>query len=101
MIVYVVVELAVAIFRILYMQRTIGLDVRHYLLSVIIPIVPLVISIIVVCVLVANSFTLGTNRLFITLPCGFAAGAISMWFTTLTNEERLFAKQLIKERRKK
>ena len=101
MIVYVVVELAVAIFRIPYMQRTIGLDVRHYLLSVIVPIVPLVISIIVVCLLVVNSFTLGTNRLFITLPCGFAAGAISMWFATLTSAERLFAKQLIKERRKK
>lgn len=101
MAIYIVVEFSVAAFRIPYMKRTIGLDVRHFLASVILPIVPLLVSTTVASLLLANLVEVNDKRFLITLPCGFIVGIITMWYATMTKEERLFAKQMFNNSIKK
>lgn len=101
MVIYIIAEFSVAAYRIPYMKRAIGLDVNHYLVSVVLPIIPLLLSLAATSLLVVNIVKYEDMRFLITLPCAFTVGAITMWFTTLTSEERQYAKEMFSHSSKK
>ena len=95
MVMYAATELMVSLFRIPFLHKTAGLNMREYLKSVVLPLIPIIVCEGSVCLL----FVLGLDcpyRFLLTLAVACSAGIASMYFFSLNNDERTFVTNFIK-----
>ena len=97
MILFVTIELVVAIARIPFLQVTAGLSIRTYLREVLLPLLP---QLAVACITSLALSALLHFRLhsLVTLPVSIAFSLVALWTFTLDRDERAFAKRLITSR---
>ena len=97
MMLFVTIELAVAIARIPFLQITAGLSIRTYLREVLLPLLP---QLAVACITSLALSALLHFRLhsLVTLPVSIAFSLVALWAFTLDRDERAFAKRLITSR---
>lgn len=94
---YVGIEAIVACFRIPYMKHSVGLSIGHYLKTVILPLIPLALSICIVSFTLESVLTFKYHFL-ISLPLAFCVGLVAFWYCTMNHEERNYTLQLIKSK---
>lgn len=95
---YIIIELIAAIIRLPYLKYTAGLSITTYIINVIIPLIPL---------LAVQAIT-GCLCSMLKLPYGFilsilfmlVTGSLAIWFFTLNDNERNYAKSLINSKRR-
>ena len=92
MCVYLIIELIVSVSRLFYMRRTMGLNVSEFVTSAICPLLPLCLVLFVVGYLCVK-FVEFPHRFIFTLVVSVLLGAIVFWHFTMSNGERLFAKE--------
>jgi len=97
MILFVTIELVVAIARIPFLQVTAGLSIRTYLREVLLPLLP---QLAVACITSLALSALLHFRLhcLITLPVSIAFSLMALWAFTLDADERAFATRYITSR---
>ena len=95
MILFVAVELGVAVLRIPFMVRTAGLRSGIYLRNVLLPLIPLCLSLCIVC-LIISAVSDWQLRFLLTLPISGLCGLAALWRFTMDESERQYATQLIK-----
>ena len=96
MVLYVLLEVAVALVRIPYMHYKAGLNVGAYCRRAIVPVVLQSAVIAAVCWLCVKGLHFHF-RFFITAACGVAAGLLSTWQFVLNDEERAFSKEALRK----
>lgn len=94
---YLASEILVSIMRLPYIKKTCGLSIRHFIKTVVVPILPLLF---VQCVFGAVSTTyLELNyRFMFTIPLSMALGIVAIWVFALSNKERAYAVRLLTQR---
>ncbi len=96
MILYVVVELTVALSRIPYMKYKAGLSIITYLKEVIFPTMLQASAVTSACWL-CTAFMIHPYRFWVTFSCSVAIGFVTGWGFVLNSLEREYSKNLIKE----
>lgn len=96
MILYVLVELTVALIRIPYMKYKAGLNIISYCKEVILPIMIHATIVASVCWLCITSIT-SPYRIIATITCGVIIGIISGWLFVLNSSERDYTQCVIKK----
>ena len=99
MIIYIVIELVVALYRIPFMKHLVNLDMRKYVNDVLLPLLPLGI--------VVTSASLLLSR-YVNMQYGFRVvvfigmilGVCAMWAFCLSKDERQYVVNFIKRRQK-
>ena len=91
MCVYLIIELIVSVSRLFYMRRTMGLNVSEFVTSTICPLLPLCLVLFVVGYLCVK-FVEFPHRFIFTMAVSVLLGVIVFWHFTMSNGERLFAK---------
>lgn len=94
MVFYVGIEGLVAAFRVPYMRHQAGLSMKHYLHNVILPLVPLVVTICLATFALTQIFHFKWSFLA-SLPIAFCVGILSLWTFTMNHEERDYTRHLI------
>lgn len=95
MILYLIIELLVALLRIPYIRKTAGINAAQYIRHVILRLLPTLIIITATGYICATNMTI-SNRFILTFAISVTAGFVSAWFFTLDKEERLFVRNTIK-----
>lgn len=95
MILFVAVELGVALMRIPFMVRTAGLHAGTYLRDVALPLIPLCLSLCVIC-LTISAVCSWHLRFLLSLPISGLCGLAAFWKFTMNDSERQYAMQLLK-----
>lgn len=98
MLLYVFVELAVAIGRIPFLHYTADLNVSQFMHSVIYPLIPLGLVVSVACLLMIGILPATPLRFLISIPVAIAIGILVFWRRTLTTEERSYVNNIIRSR---
>lgn len=96
---YLTIEVIVAAMRIPYLHRTAGLNMSHYMMNVIVPLIPLC----TVMVTVSSLCTWGSDfpfRFIMTFTLSVISGLACAWYFTLSEYEREFIISTIKKKRK-
>lgn len=91
MCIYLMVEFIVSVSRLLYMRRTVGLDVSEFVRKAICPLLPLCLVLSIVGYLCV-SFIEFPYRFIFTLVVSVLLGVMAFWHFTMNDGERLFAK---------
>ena len=97
MMLFVAIELLVAVARIPFLKFTAGLSIRAYLRDVLMPLLP---QLAVACItsLILSSMLHFRLHSLVTLPVSIAFSLVALWTFTLDRDERAFAKRLITSR---
>ncbi len=93
---YLIIEIGVALVRIIYTKIRVGLNAIFYIRSVILPQVPICLSILVVGLAIREYFDI-PFRFILTYIISASIGIISTWFFAMNKEEQAYAIQLIKK----
>ena len=96
MIIYVVLELSVALIRIPYMKYKVGLRILDYCKEVIIPIMIQASVVIGVCLLCITYIT-PPYHFFVTITCAVLAGLVTGWVFVLNSMEKAYTYNVIKK----
>jgi O-antigen/teichoic acid export membrane protein len=94
MIVYLSTEIAVALVRIPFLRHAAGMSMRHYVGEVVMPLLPLVLSISAtawLCTLL-HGFVL---RFAVTFVLSMTVGGVAAWIFTLNRQERAYVGKLL------
>ncbi len=95
MYIYIAIEGIVAYSRLVYLQKSIGYNIREYIDKVLLKLLPLFIILIVLSVIQEYIWD-STLRFLITIPIIVCFGGIVAWYITLTSNERKFLIQFIR-----
>ena len=97
MLLFVAIELLVAVARIPFLKLTAGLSIRAYLRDVLLPLLP---QLAVACItsLILSSMLHFRLHSLVTLPVSIAFSMVALWTFTLDRDEREFATRLITSR---
>ena len=94
---YICIEALVAIMRLPYLHKTAGLDVQHFICSVLLRLLPLIIILIILSYLQQYIWD-SEYRFFLTIPAIVLIGGITAWFSTFTSQERNTVIHFIKKK---
>ncbi|MCR5130483.1 MAG: hypothetical protein K6C10_03350 [Prevotella sp.] len=100
MILWVIVELSVALIRIPYLHHKAGLDMLSYCKQVILPIIALTCAIVLTCWLCLH-MQASLLRVLLTLTCSFIVGTLVGWLFVFNSHEKAFITKMIKELKKR
>lgn len=95
---YLAVELFVALLRIPYLRHKAGLSVLAYLKTVIVPLVPVCITLAAIGMLCKSWFDMPFGFI-LTAAITAGSGLVAAWFWALTSEEKAFVVHLINRKR--
>lgn len=95
-----VTETLMALFRLPYLKRTAGLDIAHYLRHYVLPLIPLIATLIIVSWGCTQLFHFKL-RFLLTITVSVLCGGIVALFFTLSKKERAYIVSLIKSKVKK
>lgn len=98
--IFIGIELFVAALRLPYMRATAGLNVRHYIAHVIVPLIPLGAVMCAVGGLCMNLSDMPFRFVF-SFAASITAGAATAWFLTLSRPEREYVLHLFKSKFRK
>ena len=87
MFLYIVVEFSVAMTRLFYMKKVIGLSIKQFSKNVFLRLLPLCSASFIVPLIIRFSFN-GEYRFIFNLAISFLLGLLVMWHITLTKGER-------------
>ena len=96
MVLYVILEVVVALVRIPYMHHKAGLDIGAYFRKAILPVILHSAAVAIVCWLCVKGLHFDF-RFFVTAACGVAAGLLAAWQFVLNSEERSFTKNALRK----
>ena len=96
MIIYIVIELVVALYRIPFMNRLVGLDMRQYVKHVLLPLIPMSVVVVAVSLLASRSVVNVPYGFFITILMGMSVGVLAMWKGCLSKAERDYVVKFVK-----
>lgn len=97
MCVYLMSEILVSCARVPYIKHTCGLKIPHFVKTVILPLLPLLLAELFVSALCVEFIDIQL-RFLITVPLAIASGLIVVWFVTLTTSERLYFVNIINKK---
>ncbi len=84
---YIAIEAIVAVIRVPYLKKKLGLDVTHYFRHVILRLLPLIATLVILSYL-NRQFCDSSYRFLVSVPLTMFLGGIVAWYTTLTLSER-------------
>ena len=84
---YIGIELIMALVRLPYMHKTIGIDVAHFIRYVFLRIIPLILLMLAVSNLLKYCIDMNL-RFIVTIPVSVIIGVLYSWFCVLNREER-------------
>lgn len=93
---FLFIELGVAFLRLAYTHYNINLNIGAYIKSVIVPQIPLCLSLISICWLTIAWIDI-PYKFILAYILSIMGGIITAWFITLDKNERLYINQLIKK----
>lgn len=97
---YIIVEAIVAAIRIPFMKATAGLDVSAYIRHTVLPLLPLIATMMLVSWACTQSLHFPFRFLF-SIPSSIILGLIVAWSFTLTQAEQLYITTLVKSKMRK
>ena len=99
MIIYIVIELVVALYRIPFMKHLVNLDMRKYVNDVLLPLLPLGIVVTSASLLLSRYVNMQYGFLVVVF-IGMILGVCAMWAFCLSKDERQYVVNFIKRRQK-
>lgn len=93
---YISVELAMSLVRLPFLKYTAGLSIRHYVLCVILPLLPLCIILYGVT-WICGKYGMSGYGVVLNILVSIIVGGIVVWFFTFDSKERMFVKAFIKK----
>ena len=100
MVIYIVIELVVALFRIPFMKHLVNLDMRKYANDVLLPLLPLGIVVTSASLLLSRYVNMQYGFLIVVF-IGMILGVCAMWAFCLSKDERQYVVNFIKHRQEK
>ena len=100
MVIYIVIELIMALFRIPFMKHLVNLDMRKYASDVLLPLLPLGIVVTSASLLLSRYVNMQYGFLIVVF-IGMILGVCAMWAFCLSKDERQYVVNFIKCRQEK